>query len=217
MSFQDLLSSGILLTCFMLVASKRIQSYINIIRLQSILLSLLAFGVGYQDVVRKGSYDVLMVCLVIVVVKVFVIPSILDRTYHQVKYAVEKDFFYNIPSLVLTCFLMVMAAYFSISSIPGISTGSVSMYIVNALSVVLIGLFFMISRKKAIGQIVGFLVLENGIFLTALLSTGGMPFAVDVGVFADLLTAVLMMGLLTFRISDKFDSIDTDKLKNLRG
>ena len=75
----------------------------------------------------------------------------------------------------------------------------------------------MISRKKAIGQIIGFLVIENGLFTAAVLSTEGMPMIVELGIFFDLLTAVLIMGILVFRINENFETIDLDKLKNLRG
>ena len=75
----------------------------------------------------------------------------------------------------------------------------------------------MISRKKAIGQIIGFLVIENGLFITALFATQGMPFIIDMGIFVDLLSGVMIMGIMVFRINEKFDSISIDKLNNLRG
>ena len=91
------------------------------------------------------------------------------------------------------------------------------MQMVNSISIILIGLLFMISRKKAIGQIIGFLVIENGLFVTAMFVTNGMPFVVDMGILIDLLTAVIIMGVMVFRINDKFDSINIDKLRNLKG
>jgi len=91
------------------------------------------------------------------------------------------------------------------------------MRVVNSVSLILIGLFFMISRKKAIGQIVGFLVIENGIFVTAMFATQGMPFIVDMGMFIDLLSAVMILGIMVFKINEKFKSVDINKLKNLRG
>jgi hydrogenase-4 component E len=75
----------------------------------------------------------------------------------------------------------------------------------------------MITRKKAIGQIVGFLVIENGMFLAAMLTTEGMPMIVELGLFFDLLTAFIIMGIFVFKINSTFDSIDINKLKNLKG
>jgi hydrogenase-4 component E len=95
--------------------------------------------------------------------------------------------------------------------------GAGIMQMVNAVSLILIGLFFMISRKKAIGQIIGFLVIENGLFTTAVMTTHGMPLIVDLGIFVDLITAVLIMGVLVFRISERFESINMDRLNKLKG
>jgi hydrogenase-4 component E len=89
--------------------------------------------------------------------------------------------------------------------------------LVNPISVVLIGFFFMISRKKVFGQIIGFLVVENGLSAAAMFATGGMPLVVDLGVFVDLITAVLVMGFMVFRISDRIGTTDTDLMRDLKG
>ena len=108
-------------------------------------------------------------------------------------------------------------SYYCISDISGINRGQLNVQIVNSVSVVMIGIFFMISRRKAIGMIVGFLVIENGLFVTTLFATHGMPFIVDVGIFIDMITGILIMGIMVFKINDKFDTIDINNLKNLKG
>ncbi|MEN6313888.1 MAG: hydrogenase [Clostridiaceae bacterium] len=214
---NQILSVLILLTSFMLMANKRIKSYIATFRLQSALIALAAGIMGARSAVTEGSFDVLAVCAIIIALKVIYIPNLLHKTYAGVEYRVEKDFFLNIPLLILICCGLVVFTYFSVSGITGISEGVINAEVVSSVSLVLIGLFFMICRKKAIGQIVGFLVIENGIFVTAMFSTNGMPFIVDMGTFIDIITAVLIMGIIVFKINDKFDSIDINKLKNLRG
>jgi hydrogenase-4 component E len=216
-NYLDVLSALILFSSFALVANKRINSYIKTFRLQSCLIAIAAFLLGMRSLLEEGKIDILVVCLIIIALKVIYIPKLLHKTYATVEYKVEKDFFLNIPVLVLACCFLVVFAYFSVSSISGINEGNVNVQVVNSFSVVLIGMFFMISRKKAIGQIVGFLVIENGIFITAMLATHGMPFIVDIGVFIDLITAVLIMGIMVGQINEKFDSIDINKMKNLRG
>jgi len=216
-NYLDALSVLILVSSFVLVANKRISSYIATFRLQSLLIALTAGMMGLQSLRLEGRVDVLVVGLLIVSLKVIYIPNLLNRTFAQVEYRVEKDFFLNIPLLVLICCGLVVFSYFSISTIAGINAGTINMQVVNSVSVVLIGLLFMISRKKAIGQMVGFLVIENGLFVTALFSTHGMPFIVDMGIFIDMITAVLIMGILVFRINEKFESINLHELKNLRG
>lgn len=172
---------------------------------------------GIESLVKEGRADILIVCAVMVILKVIYIPNILNKTYRSVEYEVEKDFFYNIPLLSIISCLLVVFAYYAISNVSGINSGTINMKIVNSVSLILIGIFFMISRKKAIGQMVGFLVIENGLFVTALFSTNGLPFIVDMGIFIDLVTAILIMGVMVFRINDLFESADINKLKNLKG
>jgi hydrogenase-4 component E len=216
-NYLDTLSVLILLSSFVLVANKRITSYIRTFRFQSLLIAIGAGMMGLESFFKEGHFDLLLVCLIMIILKVIYIPNLLHNTYDKVEHKVEKDFFFNIPILIFICCLLVVFSYYSVSAIDGIHFGSVNMQIVNLVSVVLIGIVFMITRKKAIGQIVGFLVIENGLFVTAMSATNGMPFIVDLGIFIDLLTGVLVMGLMVFKINEKFDSIDINKLKNLRG
>lgn len=215
--FLDTISVLILVSSFVLMANKRTKSYIKTFRFQSALIAAAAGVLGVRGAVEEGSFDVLIVCAIIVILKVIFIPNYLKKTHSNVEYTVEKDFILNIPVLVIVCCALVIFTYFSISSIDGLSRGNMNVQLVSAISVILIGLFFMISRKKAIGQIIGFLVIENGLFISAMFATEGMPFIVDIGIFIDLLTAVMVMGIMVFRINDKFETINVHKLKNLRG
>ena len=216
-NYFDALSVLILFSSFILMASKRIKSYIKTFRIQSLLIALAAGIMGIKGSFEEGRIDILVVCLLIVVLKVIFIPNLLNKTYANIEYKVEKDFILNIPILILMCCALVVFTYFSLSTIDGINSGIINTQVVNSVSVILIGLLFMISRKKAIGQIVGFLVIENGLYITALFSTHGMPFIVDVGIFIDVITAVMILGFMVFRINEKLESIDIDKLNNLRG
>lgn len=213
----ETLSVLILLSAFALMANKRISSYIRTFRIQSISIALAAGIMGIQSSQAEGRFDFLIVCLLIVALKVVYIPHLLHKTYANVKYKVEKDFILNIPILIIICCGLVLFSYFALASIEGLGQGLLNLQFVNSVSVIWIGLFFMISRKKAIGQIIGFLVIENGLYIAAMLSTNGMPLVVDLGIFLDMLTAVMIMGLMVFRINDKFDSIDIDKLNHLKG
>ena len=216
-SFFDIISTLILLSSFVLISHKRIKSYITTFRIQSMLLVLTAGVMGWQGLMKEGSFDILVICIVIFLLKVLYIPGLLHKTYGSVEYKVEKDFYLNIPILVIICCGLVVFAYFSVSSISVLSSDHINIQVVNSFSVILIGFFFMISRKKALGQMIGFLVIENGIFVTAMFSTHGMPFIVDIGVFIDMITAILIMGVMVVRINEKFESININKLKNLKG
>lgn len=181
------------------------------------LIALAAGIMGVKNLIQYGHVDLLIVCVIIIILKVLYIPKALNDTDAKVEYRVEKDFIQNIPTLIIVSCALIVFTYFSTAQIEGLSEGALNIQLVNALSIILIGLFFMISRKKAIGQIIGFLVIENGLFVTAMFVTDGMPFVVDMGIFIDLITAVLIMGIMVFRISEKFESVNTDKLKSLKG
>lgn len=215
--YLNILSILILLSSFMLVANKRVDSCIKSFSLQSLLIAVAAGMLGIQNIYTEGRFDLIVICGLIIVSKVIYIPKLLRSTVAKVEYKVEKGFFLNIPLAVLICFMLVILSYFSVSAIKGISSGDVKLYLVNSISIMLIGLFFMINRKKAISQIIGFLVIENGLFTAAMLTTNGMPIVVDAGILVDLLTAVMIMGVLVFKINENFDSIDLNKLRNLRG
>ena len=85
-----------------------------------------------------------------------------------------------------------------------------------ALAIIMIGFFTMIARKKAVTQMVGFLVMENGVFLGATAAAYGMPLIVELGVFFDVLVAGLIAGIYTHRLQDAFDSVDTSELTVLK-
>ena len=216
-SVLNLLSVFILLSSFVLIAGKRIKSYINAFRLQSLLVACATAVLGIQGITECEGIDLLVIFLVVLVLKVIYIPRLLEKTYASVEYSTDKDFYPNIPIQILICCTLVVFANFALSSTQIFASSGVSLYMVEMLSVVLMGLFFMITRKKAIGQIVGFLTIENGLFSIALFLSRGMPVIIDMGIFVDLITGVLIMGILVFKINEKFDSINTNKLNKLRG
>ncbi|PYG87537.1 hydrogenase-4 component E [Ruminiclostridium sufflavum DSM 19573] len=214
----NLLAILILISSFILIANKRQNAYISTFRFQSLLLALVSLLVSVRSMLSNKKFDeVIIIFCLIVLFKVVIIPIVLKRTSKKVEYTVEKDFFINIPVSMLICCGLVVLCWHVIYSIEGINNSDTRNYLIYSMSVVMLGLFFMISRKKAIGQIVGFLVIENGMFLAAMLTTEGMPMFVELGLFFDLLTAVLIMGIFVFKINDTFDSIDINKLKNLKG
>jgi hydrogenase-4 component E len=150
-NFFDLLSVLVLLTSFVLVSNKKITAYIKTFRIQSALIALTAGIMGWHIALDEGKYDILIICVIIVALKVVFIPHLLYKTYGNIEYRVVKDFFMNIPIIVLNCCGLVVFSYFSVSNIGTLTGFHINHQVVNSFSVVLIGFFFMISRKKAIG------------------------------------------------------------------
>jgi hydrogenase-4 component E len=215
--FFETLSVLILISSFAVMASKRISTAVKSYQLQSALIALAVGIEGVDRLLHENTPDLLLMFILIAALKVVWIPWRLCATHTKMQAVAEKDFILNIPILVLISSMLVVFVHFAFSGIEGISGGPLYDRLVNSVSVVFIGMLFMISRKKAIGQIVGFLVIENGLFAAAMFVTGGMPIVVELGTLADVLTAVMVMGAMVFTINDRFDSTDIEKLNHLKG
>ncbi|MFZ3167931.1 MAG: hypothetical protein WA130_09985 [Candidatus Methanoperedens sp.] len=209
---MQLLIAFILVSTFMILGSTRLYSCVRAFGIQSFLLACVAGVVAYST----GKYDIYIVALLTLIIKSAVIPYIFIYIIREIKVKKEIELYVNIsPSLIIGGTLVVIS-YYLIRSISIISELS-SLALSASMSLVSIGLFIMISRKKALMQMLGILIMENGLFLGAISLTNGMPLLVELGIFFDVLIGVLIMGILIFRINKTFESIDTDLLKNLIG
>ncbi len=208
----QLIIALILVSTFLILGSTRLYSCVRAFGIQSFLLASVAGIVAYST----GKNDIYIVALLTLVIKAAVIPYILIYIIREIKVKREVELYVNVsPSLIIGGVLVVIS-YYLIRSINIISELS-SFALSASMSLVSIGLFVMISRKKAIMQMLGILIMENGLFLGAISLTYGMPLLVELGIFFDVLIGVLIMGILIFRINRTFESIDTDMLKTLIG
>ncbi|MDO8725924.1 MAG: hypothetical protein Q7J35_07650 [Candidatus Methanoperedens sp.] len=211
-NIMQLFIALILVSTFMILGSTRLYSCVRAFGIQSFLLACVATVVG----ISTGKIDLYIVALLTLIIKAAVIPYIFIYIIREIKVKREIDLYVGIsPSLIIGGILVVISYYLirSISVITELSSFALS----ASMSLVSIGLFIMISRKKAIMQMLGILIMENGLFLGAISLTNGMPLLVELGIFFDVLIGVLIMGILIFRINKTFETIDTDMLKNLIG
>ncbi len=208
----QLLIALIMVSTFLILGSTRLYSCVRAFGIQSFLLACVAGIVAYST----DKVDIYIVSFLTLVIKAIVIPYIFIYIIREIKVKREVELYVNIsPSLVVGG-LLVVISYYLIRSINVISELS-SLSLSASVSLVSIGLFVMISRKKAIMQMLGILIMENGLFLGAISLTYGMPLLVELGIFFDVLIGVLIMGIIIFRINKTFESIDTDMLKTLIG
>jgi hydrogenase-4 component E len=149
--------------------------------------------------------------------KGILIPWFLMRTVDRIGIHREIEPFLNVPASLLICLGLTVIGY-------RVSTGfqegaeGVSHHLIGvALSILLIGLFLMVTRRKAITQILALLTVENAVFLVAVGVTTGMPLIVELGISFDVILAVLILGILVHRIVDRFESMDVSRLSNLKG
>jgi len=202
----------LLLTCFAIVAQRRLSACVDLFALQSAFLAITAALVAFLT----GIHHIYIAVGLTVIIKVLVIPRILKKVVERLNVTRELVMNVNVPASLLICGGLVMLAIFITQPIIPmgfqLSQGSLAI----ALAIVLIGFFTMIARKKAVSQVIGFLVMENGLFLGATASAYGMPLIVELGLFFDVLVGVLIVGIYAHRLQDAFDSVDTSKLTILK-
>jgi len=208
--FNLFILSMILVSTFMVLGSRRLYTCVRAFQFQSLLIACVAGIVAYST----GRSDIYIVALLTLIVKAVIIPYLFFYIISELKIKREIELFVNIsPSLLIGGMLVVISYYLarSINHDTGLSSYALS----ASMSLLLIGLFIMISRKKAILQMLGILIMENGLFLGAISLTYGMPLLIELGIFFDILVGALIMGVLIFRINRTFETIDTDRLTTL--
>jgi hydrogenase-4 component E len=208
----NLLSFIALGLTILLIVRTRLDGQVRVFGLQSLVLALLSVLIA----VYSGSLELLGVGVALVVVKGVMIPRVLNRAVAKVGLArVAAPYLGTAPALII-CGLLTILAFYVMTPIAASNPLPTADAIPLAFAGVLIGFFIMVNRRRAVTQILGFLMLENGIFLLALLATYGVPFIVEMGVFLDVLVAVLIMEVFVYRIKDNFDSIDVGALGKLK-
>ena len=185
---------------------------IRLFALQSLLLAAIAAVVGTS----YGAWHIYVIALLTLVGKVFFLPWRLERLVRQIKIEQEIRPFVNMPASMLTCGALTVLAYVVARPITSLERlGSNTLAVAMALT--LTGFFLMINRRKAITQVLALLTMENGVMLAAIaLTTYGMPLVVEIGIFFDVVVAVMVLGILVFRIRETFASMDVSKLNELK-
>lgn len=211
MSHLDTLAVAILGSGIAMLGSRRIDRAIRLVTLQALLVSILVAVVGFSI----HDWHLYLVALVSFVVKGLAVPGILLQVLRRINCKLEVEMFVGrTTSLVLACGLVLVSYYVTEPfNQLGVSSGMLA----TSLALLLIGLFMMITRKTALMQVLGFLLLENGVFLMAVSTTLGMPLVVELGIFFDVLVGVSIMALLSHRINAEFASIEITKLNSLKG
>jgi len=208
----NLLSFVALGLTILLIVRTRLEGQVRAFEWQSYVLALLSVLIALYS----GSVELFGVGVALVVVKGVVIPRVLNRAVANIGLErVAAPYLATAPALII-CALLMIVAFYVMTPIAASNPLPTADAIPLAFAGVLIGFFIMVNRRRAVTQILGFLMLENGIFLLALLATYGVPFIVELGVFLDVLVAVLIMEVFVYRIKDNFDSIDVGELGKLK-
>jgi hydrogenase-4 component E len=209
----DALAVALLVTGLVSVAARRLDSAIWLLVVQGLLLA----ATGGAIAAVTGAPHVYAAAALTLVIKAVAIPAIMFRVLRAVRVRREVDLALSTRTSLLLAVAAVLVAYRATGTLdlPGAVPSQHALPVSVAL--LLIGLGLMIDRRKALSQVAGLIIMENGVYLAALVATLGLPLAVELGVFFDLLVGVLLLGVFAHRINQTFDTLNTNRLRALRG
>ncbi|MBI2422217.1 MAG: hydrogenase [Candidatus Hydrogenedentes bacterium] len=196
---------------FYALGTSRMRAFIQVCGMQGLLLGMLTFSIHDHFVWRHAA-----VALLTLVIKGIIIPAMLFRAIREVRIRREVEPILGfVPSLLLggigTALSMIYA-----ERLPLVNPLSDTLVVATSFSTILTGFILIVTRQKAISQVVGYLILENGIFVFGLLLMQSTPFLVELGVLLDVFVGVFIMGIIINYIQRTFSSIDTTHLETLK-
>lgn len=204
----DGLAALMLLTSFALLAQHRMLSVLNWFATQGLLLAVTAAVVAYGT----DNSELYISAVMTFLLKGLLLPWLLWRVIRQLHVHREVEPLMNTSLTMLVALGVTVFSFHIIEPIERISQLMTRDSMAIATACVLLGMLMMITRRKAITQVVGFLAVENSLFFAAIGSTNGMPLVVEIGIAFDVLVAALIFGLFFFQIRDTFDSLEVDAM-----
>lgn len=209
---MEALSYGLLATVLAMTAVQNLFLFVGLVSLQALLLGAQAAWLGWL----LGDPALYWAAALTVGIKAIVIPLFLRHIIRRIRVVRIVDALFTVKVTLLIAIALTLVAYYATGELTP-AGGREGEWLPIALMMVLNGLFIMVSRRVALTQVLGLLVMENGLFLAALAVASGLPVLVDVGIFFDVLVGALVMGLIVYRINATVESIDTAQLRRLRG
>jgi hydrogenase-4 component E len=205
-------SSLILLFGITLLWRKSLSAFTDAFKWQSAALTAMFVLIGYFG----HDPELYIVAVFLFVLKVLILPRYLEQMEKRFGDHREVQPYVNTVTSLILSGLLVLLAYVVTRPLVLVSELPTRGGLPLAMGLIFVGLFVVITRKKALTQIVGFLVMENGIALLAVLGTYGIPLIVELGVFLDVLMGFLVMQVFVYHIHSTFDNIDVDQMNKLK-
>lgn len=208
----NLFAAFLLMLAFAMLAQRRILSLVNIYALQGLTVVAATTVVAHVTHQEHLYYSAAMT----LVLKVFLIPWILHRLIKRLDVKWDVETLINIPSTMLVGIVLVVFAFNLALPISRLSSSVTPGTLGIALACVLLSFMMMITRSKAVPQVIGFLSMENALVFAATSATYGMPMVVELGIALDVLVGVFILGVFMFQIREQFESLDISHLENLK-
>jgi hydrogenase-4 component E len=208
----NLFAALLLLLAFAMLTQRRVLSLINLFAAQGLALAastaVVAWGTGQTHLYWSAGLTLLL--------KVILLPWLLYRLIRQLEVRWDVEPLINIPTTMLVGIVLVVFSFNLAVPISQLASTVTRATLGIALACVMLSFLMMITRRKAITQVVGFLSMENGLFFAATSATYGMPMVVELGIALDVLVGMLILGVFFFQIREQFDSLDLKHLEKLK-
>ena len=208
----NLFATLILLLSFAMISQRRIVSLINLFMMQGMALVVTSFLLGYAT----NQPDLYVSGALTLVLKVIVIPWMLHRMIRKLNVRWDIETLLNVPTTMLVGIALVIFSFSLALPVSRLSSSLAGGSLGIALSCVMLSFLMLITRSKAVPQVIGFLSMENGLIFAATAVTNGMPMIVEFGIALDVLVGVLILGVFMFQIREKFDTLDIHHLETLK-
>ena len=208
----NLFAAGLLLISFAMLSQRRIVTLINLFAWQGLALVGSTVTVAWAT----GQHHLYYSAGITFALKVVLLPWILHRLIRRLNVKWDIETLINIPTMMLVGIVLVVFAFNLALPISEFSSSIARGTLGIALACVLMSFLMMITRSKAVPQVIGFLAMENGLFFAATSATYGMPMVVELGVALDLLIAAFIFGIFFFHISTTFDTLDVAQMAKLK-
>jgi len=211
-SWIDLIIILIVLMNLMMLSSSRITTCIRIAAFQGVLIALMPIMAGYHSM----TTGVVISSLVSIILKGVVFPSLLFRAQREANIRKEVEPIGGYPLSLLAGVAMFLISCWLSSRLPYARPLFSEMVVPVSFATFFTGVFIIVSRMKALTQVLGYLVLESGIYLFGAALLVEQSFLVELAILLDIFVAVFVMGIAIFHISREFDNIDTQNLSELK-
>jgi hydrogenase-4 component E len=208
----NLFAAVLLLLSFALLSQRRVLSLIQLFTLQGFTLVMSTTVMAYFTEQPHLYYSALLTF----VLKVVMMPWLLHRLTVRLNVRWDIETLINIPTTMLLGIVLVIFAFNLALPISQLSVSVARGTLGIALACVLLSFLMMITRTKAIPQVIGFLAMENALFFAATSATYGMPMVVELGIALDVLVGMIILGVFMFQIREQFDSLDIRNLEKLK-
>lgn len=206
------LAAVLLLISFEMLSRRRTQRLVTLYAWQGAILCASTCIVAYNAGITELYYSAALT----LILKVIALPWILRALIKRLGAQWDNEPLVNIPTTMLVGLVLVIFAFGLAQPVSMLATTITRHTVGIALAVILLSFMMMITRRKAITQVIGFLAMENGLFFAATSTTYGMPMVIELGIGLDLLVGVFILGIFFFQIREQFDSLDLHHLEALK-